>query len=399
MSRSQTHPDSLYGIREFDLSVPRDDELLQLPSATYLATLDAPAEAYLRLGSETAKRIDLRELDSIKLDSPIGQAYLSNPGNTGTLRLLAGKAGNVEITPEQTIDAIEDITGTVTTDPTDRAAREIGKIRAQDSGGVLIDPATEPTLSAIAGALGSNDTDQLLVQEDTPLDVSAATVGVQEATPLDVSAATVGVQEATPLDVSAANVPTEQQTPVGLEDGGGVQIDPATEPTLSAIAGALGSNATDQLLVQEDTPLDVSGATVGVQEATPLDVSAATVDVQEETPLDVSGATVPTDPNDGDAGSINGAALLANDSVTVASLAAVGTESLHGQAKSTGSYDLAVEWLDAAGGVIRSETLASPVAGGTWTDINVDARSPYADVIITDTSGADQTADGSAQMG
>jgi hypothetical protein len=283
MSQSQTHPDSLYGIREFDLSDPRDDELLQLPSATYLATLDAPAEAYLRLGSETARRIDLRSLDSIKLDSPIGQAYLSNPGNTGTLRLLAGKAGNIEITPEQTIDAIEDITGTVTTNPTDRAAREIGKIRAQDSGGVLIDPATEPTLSAIAGALGSNENDQLLVQEDTPLDVSAA--------------------------------------------------------------------------------------------------------------------TVPTDPSDGDAGSISAAALVAGGTVTVASLSAIGAESLHGQVQSSGSYDVSIDWTDGTGTVIRSETVATGVAGGSWTEINADAKGPNADVIISDASGADQTADGTAHMG
>lgn len=49
-------------------------------------------------------------------------------------------------------------------DIVNRAGREIGKVRMQDSGGVLMDPATEQTLAAIAAALASNGTDTLRVE-------------------------------------------------------------------------------------------------------------------------------------------------------------------------------------------------------------------------------------------
>ena len=104
----------------------------------------------------------------------------------------------------------------------------------------------------------ASDEDTVSVQEDTPLDVSAAevdvdlasqtgpaldvsgaTVAVQEASALDVSAATVEVQEAAALDVSAATVPTEQQTPVQIETSGGTAIDPATEQKLESVRALL----------------------------------------------------------------------------------------------------------------------------------------------------------------
>jgi hypothetical protein len=72
---------------------------------------------------------------------------------------------------------------------------------------------------------------------------------------------------------------------------------------LSEDIGATVSGVVD---VQEDTPLDVSGATVTVTDdgsldinslPEPLDVSGAVVSVQEDTPLDVSGATVDVNVN------------------------------------------------------------------------------------------------------
>lgn len=73
---------------------------------------------------------------------------------------------------------------------------------------------------------------------------------------------------------------------------GNIDITDIPEPVQTTLYEALKSEGTDSLLVQEDNPLDVTGATVPVQEDTPLDVSASTVVVQEDTPLDVSGAIV-----------------------------------------------------------------------------------------------------------
>jgi len=168
-------------------------------------------------------------------------------------------------------------------------------------------------------------------------------------------------------------------------------------------------------VVEGDGPLDVSAATVDVQEDTPLDVSGATVTVTEGSPVDVSGSTVPVDhqgvidvsSRDGrnlgevevnalpDADFVSGAGdtLGASSSVTY-SISALGADGLDGRAKSSGSYDLEIRWMDGNGNVLQTTSVASGVAGGTWTDITGEtAISPFADVVITDTSGADQTAD------
>lgn len=84
--------------------------------------------------------------------------------------------------------------------------------------------------------------------QDIALDVSGATVPVQEDTPLDVSAAEVDIditsQTGPALDVSAATVPTEQQTPIGVEDSTGTQVDPATSSDVQAVESAIGDEGT-----------------------------------------------------------------------------------------------------------------------------------------------------------
>ncbi|MCT9095281.1 hypothetical protein [Haloarchaeobius sp. HME9146] len=149
--------------------------------------------------------------------------------------------------------------GTLTTDITDRTGRNLGKLRLMDSGEVLIDPATEGTLQAIAAALSSNATDSLLVDSNAALDVSAAQVDV------DLAAQTLG----------------------------SIDVDLAAQ-TLAEVAVDLSA--------QTGGPLDVSAAEIDVdlnsQTGGPLDVSAAEVDVdlasQTSGPIDVSGATVET---------------------------------------------------------------------------------------------------------
>lgn len=109
--------------------------------------------------------------------------------------------------------------------------------------------------------------------------------------------------------------------------------------------------------------------------------------------------TLPREYTNTDEGFASGAALAGNGETVVASLSAAGAESLHGQLKSTGAYDVRIDWKNSAGTVIREETIASAVTGGNWTDLNQDAKSPYADVVIVDGSGASQTADGTTHMG
>ena len=88
------------------------------------------------------------------------------------------------------------------------------EIGLEDSGGTIIDPATDTTLAVVADAAASRANEHLLVQEETALDVSGATV------------------------------PTEQQTPVAVEDTSGTRVDPfaaADASQVSASTAAAGS--------------------------------------------------------------------------------------------------------------------------------------------------------------
>lgn len=107
---------------------------------------------------------------------------------------------------------------------------------------------------------------------------------------------------------------------------------------------------------------------------------------------------VDSDPNSADSGSLNGETLAADDEVTI-SVTAIGSESLNGQVKSTGQYDAIVRWKDDAGNTIREETVTSNKTGGEWYDIDLNAKSGNAVVAIVDKSSAEQTADGTVNMG
>ena len=234
-------------------------------------------------------------------------------------------------------------------EPAEGASQQV-----ENSGGTVIDPASEQTVTSVANlldaiedALASVASDSLLVDSNSAL----------------------GVQSASPLDVSGATVPTEQQTPVAVEDSAGTQVDPATDGTLSSTLSR-----------------EIASWTAG------------TLPVQEASPMDVSAATVPTDSQNTDEAFANGATLLANDTVAAASLAASGAERIRGQVTSSGGYDVQAVWQDDAGNTIRTETLATGVTGGNWTDIDVVAKSPYVDIVVADTSGADQTVDATVHV-
>jgi hypothetical protein len=127
-----------YGIREFDLTEPRDLERVNV-RAENIAVLRADDTAQIRINTQQAAPINPRELSGITVpsddDSPgIERLYISNDPGTGLLRLLIGFGGTAGATETPSRDEV---------DVANREAREIGKARMQDSGGVLIDPATD----------------------------------------------------------------------------------------------------------------------------------------------------------------------------------------------------------------------------------------------------------------
>lgn len=90
-----------------------------------------------------------------------------------------------------------------------------GSVNIEDTTDTQVDPATEPTLSSIAGALASNATDTLQ---------------------------------------------TEQQTPVGVEDSAGTQIDPRQQPDYATAYTTVDLNATGATTIYAPTnDAEVSG--------------------------------------------------------------------------------------------------------------------------------------------
>lgn len=199
--------------------------------------------------------------------------------------------------------------------------------------------------------------------------------------------------------------------------------------TGTPIEDALASEGLDHLLVgqedgevwsvTQDAPVEVgtwSAGNLTVEQAAALEIgtwNAGTLAVQEDTSLDVSGATVPvshqgvidvssrdgrnlgdvdvTDLPDSDYAEADAATLNA-DATNSYSLAATGADALDGRVTASGTHDVAVEWQLSTGTVVKTESVASGVAGGTWTDLTgLEAITPYAVVKITDTSSAAQT--------
>jgi hypothetical protein len=105
-------------------------------------------------------------------------------------------------------------------------------------------------VDAQSASVLTTDVEQIGGAAQSAVDVAAAIDALEDAL-TSVGADALGVESASALDVSAAEV----------------DVDLATQ-SLASIA------------VQENNPLDVSGATVDVQEASPLDVSGATVGIE-----------------------------------------------------------------------------------------------------------------------
>ena len=162
----------VYGIREYDLATDRqserDYELIQLPKAKYISMVSVPNAAYLRFGSRTSPRLDLRDYSELEADDAFGTAYLENPPSSGSLKLLFGVTLTSDSGDDVSISSINDAVdvsdrpgrdlGTVdVSDPVNvssDAARSIGKARVMDSTETLVDPAADSTVQSINTAQG-----------------------------------------------------------------------------------------------------------------------------------------------------------------------------------------------------------------------------------------------------
>lgn len=67
--------------------------------------------------------------------------------------------------------------------------------------------------------------------------------------------------------------------------------------------------------------------------------------------------------------------------------------------RATTSYDVDIEWLDETGAVAYTESVASGVAAGTETTFDVAARSPRANVVVSDAGSGSGDVTGSAYIG
>lgn len=182
---------------------------------------------------------------------------------------------------DEFITRVTDSTGTqidpLNQDALQTVAADELRSRLHDSTGTQIDPAKDGTLSSeLSREIATWSAGVLSIQEDTPLDVSAAEVDVDlnsqtlgavtvtDDGALDIntlpnvtvgswSAGTLLVQEDTALDVSATTVPTEQQTPVGVEDSAGTQVDPARKATHDTVYTSIDLNTAATTTVYDPT--------------------------------------------------------------------------------------------------------------------------------------------------
>ena len=272
---------------------------------------------------------------------------------------------------------------------------------------------------------------QDIVGADVPRDLIKVALVAQDLGQLDVSAAEV--------DINLNNQSLSQVASNIEQIGGQAQSAVDVANKIDQINAALASVGNDSLRVTSPNPLDVSAAEVDVdiatqsltpltvtddgslslaeytggnlpisleaQNATPLTVTddgslniAGVVSIQEDTPLDVSATTVPTDPNTSDSASLNSATLSA-DGELVMSLSASGADSLLGQVRSSGSFNVVVRWKNSSGTAIREETIKNNTSGGSWADIDQPAKSAEADIVVSDTSSAEQTVDATVHTG
>lgn len=207
-----------YGTREFDLSVSRENERIDI-RAENIAILRADDTATVRINDPEASGIPVRELSSISIPAKdgkpgINRLYLSNPAGTGTLRLLIGFGGTAGSTDAPSGDQV---------DVTNRSARELGKARLETKDGVLVDSNNPLPVD------GNSSLSE-------PLDVSDATVTVTDDGAFNIGGTvTTDLTARGPLTAtdSGTGSASAAQLDLGTE-GGRVPVDVAYDTSGSA---------------------------------------------------------------------------------------------------------------------------------------------------------------------
>lgn len=172
---------------------------------------------------------------------------------------------------------------------------------------VNVEDIPEPLKTTLSAALASNGTDSILVDSDSALDVSAATV------------------------------PTEQQTPVKIEDTNGNAVDPITAAVLSSVG-------TDAVRVVSPQALDVSASEVDVdinsQSLSPLTVT-------DDGALDINSLPTPVSVNiNSDNTSPTGTAVATGADISSGVSASVDSDSVTVYVENTGasSIDITISY-------------------------------------------------------
>jgi len=148
-----------------------------------------------------------------------------------TVALVDTTDTEVDPAEESTLESVlSELQGSLDVSAVTVPVEQQAAVQLADATDTTINPAEDGTVQDVVDELQS------------ALDVSASTVTVTDDGSLNV-AGTVTITEGNTLAV-------EQQSPVGVENGAGTQVDPATEPTLSDVLSEL------------QGALDVSGATV-----------------------------------------------------------------------------------------------------------------------------------------
>lgn len=98
MSAQEGAADQWVGYKTFDLSEARTKELVRMPSTTAIVPLRVDSAASFRFGQRNAPAIDLRDLDVINFEHPVGEVYMDNPaGSAGDVaELLLGRGGELD---------------------------------------------------------------------------------------------------------------------------------------------------------------------------------------------------------------------------------------------------------------------------------------------------------------
>lgn len=138
------------GVRTFDLSTSRDEELIRLRGARWIVAESVPDEANLSLGATEAKALNLENYAQVPV-SEFDEAFLSNPAGSGTMKLVFSFERGIRVDENVVVEDIDSISATIDVsdrdardlgdvDVTNRSGRVLGKTRVEDSGNTLIDP-------------------------------------------------------------------------------------------------------------------------------------------------------------------------------------------------------------------------------------------------------------------